>query len=159
MAEVPDVAFLGGRLRLMGGLTDARGAKFDSVTHECQRGSCRARVTAFFQSELRQQGSGATLTEQTAWTPQRCRCGRTIPEGAQILELKGFSEQLAPLFGQRCFCSGQCVRAEMLETFESLDAIMDSPASAYVSDVRQTYGELLMILLDLPNFPAFRPRG
>jgi hypothetical protein len=66
-----------------------------------------------------------------------------------VLELEGLSEAVAPLFPERRFCSAPCVGAEFLEKFESLDAMVNSPAGSQVADLRHTYVELSRIFSTL----------
>lgn len=87
-------------------------------------------------------GSGPSLVERVAPVALRCRCGRRIAPGEPVLVLIGLSEVVEPFFQGRSFCSGQCARAEFLETFETMDGLVGSPAGAMVSDLRLVYGEL-----------------
>jgi len=93
-------------------------------------------------SASRNVGGGPTLTERTTERPRRCRCGTSVPAGGRVLELEGLSDTVAPFFRGRYFCSEQCARAEFLETFETLDAMVGSSERSMITDLRQAYAEL-----------------
>jgi hypothetical protein len=82
------------------------------------------------------------LITRSAGPEAKCRCGTRIAPGGTVISLEGLPESVAPFFAYREFCSGPCARAEFLETFETLDALVDSPAGAMITDLRQTYTEL-----------------
>jgi len=85
---------------------------------------------------------GPSLVERLVGSPARCRCGQRFSPGSRALELVGLSDAIAPMFRDHYYCSGSCARADFLETFETLEALVGSPAEAMVLDLRQTYAEL-----------------
>ncbi len=83
-----------------------------------------------------------SLVERSVASPRRCRCGQRFTPGSPAFELAGLANSIAPMFEARSYCSGKCARADLLEMFETLDAIVGSPAGAMVVDLRQTYFDL-----------------
>jgi len=91
-------------------------------------------------SQLRE--NHPTLIERAAEAPKRCRCGTRLASGRRVLELFGLPDTLAPIFRGRYFCSARCARAEILETFETLEGVVNLPAGEMITDLRQVYADL-----------------
>ena len=98
-----------------------------------------------------------SLSEHPAGRGARCRCGTRISAGDPAFELTGLSGEGATLFGNRSFCSALCVRAEILEAFETLDAMAGASPQEMVADLEETYLGLrrdLVALLTARAFPS-----
>jgi hypothetical protein len=101
-----------------------------------------------------QYGSQPVVVEAPADSPRRCRCGIRIPERGWVLEIGGLPPSLGPLFAGRSYCSVQCVRADFLESFETLDAMLGSPGEPMVDDLRVVYRELGWAFASITGRPS-----
>lgn len=73
--------------------------------------------------------------------PLLCRCGTHIPTGGAYLAVAAPAPVLEGVFLGVGFCSLGCVRAHMLETLATLEAIDTPGAGAIVADLREMYVE------------------
>ena len=94
-----------------------------------------------------------TLRERPATRTQRCRCGTLFAPGDLALVMDHLPPAIEPMLRGRWFCSSQCVRAELLEMFESLDAMTASHPAPIIRDLPQAAGALRDV------FEALRTEG
>jgi len=78
-----------------------------------------------------------------------CRCGTKVARGSESVGVAHLPRSLEGVFGDAAFCSTDCVRAFMLETLESLDALDTPAARAIVSGLREMYQTLAATLVSV----------
>lgn len=121
-----------------------------------------APVTSIPNASSRTEGPSVdplTLESGLTSEPHTCRCGTRIESGRPAVEIVGLSVYLVPLFPEPTFCSSRCVRAEILEKRELLDAMIGSPAESLVTDLELTYREFNRAFQALPGEPRVRSRA
>jgi hypothetical protein len=74
----------------------------------------------------------------------RCRCGTNLEPDDVAIFVEGVPELIARFFTARAFCHYRCIRSEFLELLETMDAMVESPGEAMVSDLRSTYAQLAL---------------
>jgi hypothetical protein len=88
--------------------------------------------------------SDTRLVLRPVLRPSRCRCGTNLEPGDAAVFVEGVPELIARFFDARAFCHCRCIRSEFLELLETMDAMVESPGEAMVSDLRSTYAQLAL---------------
>ena len=86
------------------------------------------------------------LTKRSTVRSDRCRCGTRLVPGAEHWIIENTPASLTPLIDGTTFCSLRCTRAFLLESMETLDSLDRANAETLVSDLRETYLLLSVIL-------------
>ena len=86
------------------------------------------------------------LTQQFTARAGRCRCGTRLVTGAAHWVIENTPASLTPLIYGTAFCSLRCTRAFLLESMETVDALDRPNAARLVTDLRETYLLLSVIL-------------
>jgi len=88
--------------------------------------------------------SDTRLVLRAVLRSSRCRCGTNLEPGGAAIFVEGVPELIARFFDARAFCQCRCIRSEFLELLETMDAMVESPGEAMVSDLRSAYAQVAL---------------
>jgi hypothetical protein len=74
-----------------------------------------------------------------------------------MLHLVGLPSNAASVIEGRAYCSVHCIRADFLESFETLDGMVGTSVRGFVTDLRVIYRELSWTFSTLLNDGLLRP--